>query len=177
MEERWAPEVDALCFAALARWVRDEDKPTRAIFASRYAPGDRRTFRAADGTRLGEVRRDDPDPAWAVTDSAALAEHLKQFPECVETVTEIDGTEAQVIAALAECAPHLLAEVTRVTPGAVEDALRQSRKGGFSAAPGIELVAPLGALKVVADKAAVVRVGRLVQSALPALDAAPEEMS
>lgn len=165
-----APEEIALFYAALRKWTNDEDTPTRAMFASAYANGDRRTFRADDGLKLGEVRRDDPDPYWAITDTEALHAHLREFPGCVETLAEIVGTQKQVLAVLREHAPELLAEVTRVRPEAVQAALDESRATGTPAAPGIERVVPTGALKAVADKAAVARVGALIRSTtLPAL--------
>lgn len=159
MAERLAPEVQALALAALAKQIKTLDPVVRATFAHDYENGDGRTFRSpVDGRKLGKVRRNDPDPEWRVTDADALRAHLLERGH-VETVREVIGGDETVVAVLAEHAPHLLAEVTRVPPAAVAAVMAATRKAGAPVdpdgqpVPGVELRHPEGSLVVTVDPA------------------------
>src|SRR5438874_11602102 len=110
--------------------------------------------------------RSAPDPTWTVVDAAALDAELRSYPGNLETVVEIVGDHAEVLAVLADHAPHLLADVVRVRPGVVEAALAQSAATGMPAAAGIEQVKPGGSLTVKPDAKADEVVERLVAAGL-----------
>lgn len=171
MNEPLAPEVEALALAELAKRVKSRTDAVKATFSQRYPDGHKDTFRV-DGMKLGSVYRSDPDPKWQVTDWAVLHAHLREFPGNVETIYEISD-ETQAVAYLAEHAPHLLVELTRVNPEAVTAALEQSAATGTPAAPGISLVKPSGVLTVRPDAAAGVAVERLVTTGRMTWDARP----
>lgn len=166
-------EIEALFLAELAKRVKARTAATKAVFGAAYAPGDKQTFRSpVDETKLGTVFRSDPDPEWRVVDWAALREHLRQDQANFETSHEI-ADEAAAIEVLREHAPHLLAEITRVNPDVVEEALDQSRRTGTPAAPGIERVKPEGVLTVRPDRNAGVAIERMVQAGVISWDGRP----
>lgn len=148
------PEVELLVLAELQKRVAARIKTTKAVIGQRYPDGRKETFRSPlDDRKLGIVYRTDPDPVWKVTDREALHAELRQFPGSLETVTEITD-EAAAVEVLREHAPHLLADITRVSDSVVDAALAQSEATGTPAAAGIERVKPAGVLTVTVDKAA-----------------------
>ncbi len=174
-----APEVEALVLAELGKRVKARTELVKATFSQRYPDGHRESFRAPDGSKLGQVWRSDPDPRWVVADEQALHAELREFPGNVETVVDIVDHDAAV-QVLREHAPHLLAEVTRVRPEVVAAALAQSAATGRPAAAGIEQVKPSGVLTVKPDPKAGAVVERMVAAGVitwdgrPVLEAAPE---
>lgn len=176
-------EAELIALKELEKRVKSRMSTTKAVVGASYEPGDKHTFRSPlDGRKLGQVWRTDPDAEWRVVDEAALLEHLRQFPECVETFFEI-ADERQAVAYLQAHAPHLLVEVERVIPQVIADAVTQSRETGEPAAPGIDLVKAPGVLTVKPDPAAgavierLQRAGWLGWDGRPTLPPAAEEAS
>lgn len=167
-----APEVEALALKALVKRVEARLTVVKALIGQRYPDGHGERFRAPDGSRLGQVLRTDPEPNWVVTDERALHAELRQFPGNVETVAEIVDLDAAVTV-LAEHAPHLLAEVTRVRPEVVKAALAQSEAAGAPAAAGIAQVKPSGVLTVKPDAKAGEAIERMVAAGLLTWDMRP----
>ena len=166
-------EVELIALAELTKRVKARQETTKAVVGAGYEPGDKHSFRSpVDGRKLGQVWRTDPDAVWKVVDEAALLEHLRQFPDCVEQFYEISDEQAAV-AYLREHAPHLLVEVSRVIPDVVADAVTQSRETGVAAAPGIELVKPPGVLTVKPDPGAGAVIERLQQTGWLGWDGRP----
>ncbi|MEV1294489.1 hypothetical protein [Pseudonocardia sp. NPDC049635] len=151
--EHQRPEVQALAIAALAKQIKAVDPVIRAMFAQDYSNGESKTFRAPDGRKLGQVRRNDPDPVWKITDRQTLDEWLRARGH-VQTVRELAVPEnhPELLAVLAEHAPHLLAERECVPEQAVAAALSESERTGEPVAPGIELVQQEGSLVVTVDR-------------------------
>lgn len=174
-----APEVEALVLAELAKRVKARTELVKATFSQRYPDGHRESFRAPDGSKLGQVWRSDPDPRWVVADSEALDADLRADPAHLVTVYEI-ADEQSAIDVLHSVAPHLLVEVTRVAEWAIEEALAKSAATGVPAAAGIEQVKPSGVLTVKPDPKAGAVVERMVQAGVltwdgrPAIESAPE---
>lgn len=176
MNNPLAPEIEALVLAELGKRVKARTEAVKAKFGQRYPDGHRETFRDPKfGLKLGIVYRTDPEPKWVVVDWDELHTHLRTFPGNVETVFEI-ADETQAIAYLAEHAPHLLVELTRVNPEAVTAALDQSAATGEAAAPGIGLVKASGSLTVKPDPQAGVAVARMVDAGLIEWDGTPREI-
>lgn len=151
-------EMEALALAELGKRVKANEKLTRTEFSQRYKDGDKETFRSpVDGAMLGMVYRTDPDPAPIVTDRDALVRHLATIPGCTETVVEIMGSEEQVLAVLAEHAPELLGQVTRVPDYVVSNVLAGCKAKGNTKGPdgkplaGVEMDKAGGVLTVKAD--------------------------
>lgn len=167
-----APEVEALVLAELGKRVKSRTELAKATFSQRYPDGHRETFRAPDGSKLGQVYRTDPDPRWVVADERALLAELREYPGNVETVAEIVDHDAAVTV-LREHAPHLIAEVTRVRPEVVEAALEQSAATGTAVAAGLALQKPAGVLTVKPDPKAGVAVERMVATGLITWDGRP----
>jgi hypothetical protein len=154
-----APEFEALALAELAKRVAKVKDATKAEFSQHYPDGRKETFRSpVDGVKLGQVYRTDPDPAPIVTDREALVRHLTTIPGCTETVVEIAGSDEQVVEVLAEHAPHLLAEVTRVPDHVVANVLAGCKAKGTATGPdgkplpGVAMDKPGGILTVKPDK-------------------------
>ena len=176
-------DVELLVLKELEKRVKSRQSTTKAIVGASYSDGDKHTFRSPiDGRKIGSVYRTDPDAEWQITDEAALLEHLRQFPDCVEHFYEITNTDA-AIKVLEVHAPHLLVEVSRVIPDVIQDAVTQSRETGKPAAPGIALVKGSGVLVVRPDAAAGSVIERLQEAGWigwdgrPALPPATEEAS
>jgi hypothetical protein len=167
-----APEVEALVLAELGKRVKSRTELAKATFSQRYPDGHRETFRAPDGSKLGQVYRTDPDPRWVVADEQALHAELRESPYNVEMVVDIVDHNAAV-EVLREHAPHLLAEVARVRSDAVSAALAQSESSGKPAAAGIELVKPSGVLTVKPDPKAGAAVERMVAAGVITWDGRP----
>ena len=190
--EPLAPEIEALVLGAWEAAAKKSKDAIKAIVAQRYSNGDRHDFVSPLGGKLGYVHRSNPVPAWVVTDETALMDHLATFPGLAETVydlavpgvgmvqLEAEDELAQVLLAHAR---HMLTEVQRIRPSAVEEALVASRADDKAAAPGIELVTPAeGTLIVKPDPGALDVVRRLVRAgqltwdgARPAVEAAAPE--
>lgn len=165
-------ETEALVLAELAKRIKSRTALTKATISDRFADGDKRTFRAPDGSRLGSIYRTDPNPEWRITDREALHAHLREFPGALETVTEI-ADEATAIEVLREHAPHLLIDITRVAEEAVLAAVQQSHDTGEPAAPGIQLVKPGGVLSVRPDTNAGEVIQRMVDAGVITWDGRP----
>jgi hypothetical protein len=166
MTDNLPPELEPLVLAVLAQRVKEATAAARAVIEHRYAEGTRNTIRSPlDDTKLGTVYRTDPDPKWSVTDRGALCKHLEDDPANVEYVDDIDGTNAQVIAVLAEHAPWLLARVERVRAEAITAAVAAAARGE-EPLPGIERVKPRGSLVVRPDKNAGPAIERMVAAGL-----------
>lgn len=150
-------EIDALFWGALEAVAKAEKATEKKLFGSSYSNGQGDHFRTFKGMKLGQVRRNDPDPYWHFSDKAQFAAHVRaEHPGVVETRKEIrPGMERHVIAVLSAHAPELLHEVEFVPDEVFTDALAHSRDTGEAAGPGIEWVAPEGQLVVDPDKAAV----------------------
>lgn len=192
--EPLAPEVEALVLGAWEAAAKKSKDAIKAIVAQRYRNGDRHDFVSPLGGKLGYVHRTNPTPYWAVTDETALMDHLATFPGLAETVYDLAVPGVGMVQ-LEECdelakvllvhARHMLTEVRRIRPSAVEDALAASRADDKAAAPGIELVTPAeGTLIVKPDGEALDVVRRLVRAgqltwdgARPAVEAAPAALS
>lgn len=151
-------EMEALALAELGKRVKANETLTRAEFSQAYPDGRRETFRSpVDGSMLGMVYRTDPNPAPIVVDKDALVRHLATVPGCTETVTEIMGTEEQILAVLAEHAPELLCEVTRVPDYVVSNVLAGCKAKGNTKGPdgkelaGVKMDKAGGVLTVKAD--------------------------
>jgi hypothetical protein len=169
-----APEVEALVLATLEKRVAARIKLVKAVVGQGYADGHKETFRSPlDSGRLGIVYRTDPEPKWVVADREALDVDLRAYPGNLETVVEIVGDHAEVLAELAEHAPHLLADRVQVRAGVVEAALAQSAATGVPAAAGIEMVKPGGSLTVKPDAKAGEVVERMVQAGVITWDGRP----
>lgn len=149
--EHQRPEVQALALAALKKQIGEVDPVVRALFAQDYGNGESKTFRAPDGRKLGQVRRNDPDPAWKITDRAKLREHLAVQGREEPTVDVEPDAWPEIMAVLAEHAPHLLIEGTQVPDEELDAALAEAKRTG-QPAPGIELVAQEGSLVVTVDR-------------------------
>lgn len=153
-----SPEMEALALAELGKRVKATEQMTRAEFAQRYPDGHKETFRSPAGLKLGQVYRTDPDPVAVVKDREALVRHLMSIPGCSESVMEIVGSEEQVIEVLAEHAPHLLAEVTRVPDYVVNNIVSAAKAKGAATGPdgnplpGVVMDKPGGVLIVKTDK-------------------------
>jgi hypothetical protein len=166
---------EALVLATLAQRVKARQDAVKAVVGQRYPDGHRETVRSPlDGTRMGQIYRTDPDPQWRVTDREALEAYLRLFPGNSETTVEIAPADLpEALAVLAEHAPHLLTDTTRLNPEAEKAALEQSAATGEPAAPGIARVKAAGALTVKPDKAAGDAVERLVQAGVITWDGRP----
>lgn len=171
------PEVELLALTTLAAQVRDRIAVVKAVVGTHYQDGDKHTFRSPlDDARLGQVYRTDPEPTWRVVDPDMLHRHLRHDPANMETVHEITDHQG-AIEALRVHAPHLLAEVNRVSADAADDAVH--RAAGGDPVPGVEKVKPAGVLTVKPDKAAAAVIGRMVEHGVltwdmrPALPAGP----
>lgn len=168
------PEVEAIALKVLETEVKKRQAAVKAIVGQRYDDGDKRAFRSPLGdTRLGTVYRSDPEPAWQVTDPDALHTWLADQPDYVEHTVEIVGDQAEVLAVLADHAPHLLADVIRVRESAVAEILGQAKTTGATDAPGIERVKPAGTLTVRPEKGAYEAVAALVAANLLTWDGRP----
>lgn len=144
-------EVELLVLAELQKRIKARFEQTKAIVGQDYEPGDKRTFRAPDGRKLGSVYRTDPDPKWTVTDELALREHLRQDPSSIEKRMDITSHD-DAVKVLLEHAPHLVAEVEVVRADAIADAVQRSREAGEPVAPGIDQVASPSTVAVRPDK-------------------------
>lgn len=140
------PEVEALILAQLGREVRNRQNLTRAIVGVGYADGDKHTVRSpVDGRKLGVVYRSDPDWSWQVVDPHALHAWLVDQPAHTTTSVEVRPDRwAEALAVLAEHAPDLLVDVTRVRDGAVDAVLATCDHQ--APPPGVERVKPAGVL-------------------------------
>lgn len=164
-------EIDALFWGALAAASKVEKEVEKSLCGQRYVNGQGQHFHSGTGMKLGQVRRNFPDPEWRFTDKAAFEAHVRtEHPGAVEIRTEIvPGKQAEVLAVLAEHAPHLLKDVDYVPEEVFTDALAHSRDTGEPAGPGIEWVQPTGSLGVYPDKAAVEFVRRAMRKELDVL--------
>lgn len=164
-------EIQALVLAELAKRVKTSQAATKAIVGNRYAPGDKQTFRSpVDDAKLGTVYRSDPDPEWQITDREALHRHLRENPANVVSHFEI-ADEQSAIDVLHNEAPHLLVEIERVSPDAVDAALARARQG--EPVPGVERVKPEGVLSVRPDKNAGDAIERMVAAGVISWDGTP----
>jgi hypothetical protein len=164
-------EIQALVLAELAKRLKTGQAATKAIVGGRYEPGDKQTFRSPlDDAKLGTVFRSDPDPEWRIVDSAATLGHLREDPANVESYFEI-GDEQSAIDVLHNVAPHLLIEVERVKPAAIDAAVERARQG--EQVPGVERVKPEGVLSVRPDKNAGEAIERMVQAGVITWDGRP----
>lgn len=169
-----APEIEALVLAELGKRVKKRTDLVKAVVGQRYPDGHKETFRSPlDGAKLGIVYRTDPDPEWKVVDAEALDTELRSYPGNVETFVEIAGDRAEVLAVLAEHAPHLLADSVQVRPDVVQAALAQSAATGAPAAAGIAMVKPGGSLTVKPDPKAGEAVERMVAAGVITWDGQP----
>lgn len=189
MNDDIAPEVEALVLGAWASAAAKRKDTIKAIVAQRYRNGDRHDFVSPLGGKLGYVHRSNPEPAWTVVDETALLDHLATFPGLSETVYDLavpgigivtlDAAD-ELVKVLLDAAPHMLVEVQRIRPDAIQEAVAASKADGAPAAPGIELVTPAeGRLIVQPDPGALdvvrqlVRAGRLTWDGnQPAIEAA-----
>lgn len=163
-------EVDCLFWGALGRVAASEKEAEKNLCGGDYANGEGAYFRSASGMKLGQVRRNDPDPEWRFTDKDAFAAYIRtEHPGVVETRQDIVGTDKQVKAVLSEHAPELLADVEFIPDEVFADALKHSRESGQAAGPGIEWVEPRGSLVVTADKAAVEFLRKAMRKELDAI--------
>lgn len=162
-------EVESLVLGEAIKRITARDKLTRALFGQRYEDGQKETFRSpVDGARLGSVWRSDPDFKWVVTDRAAFEAEMRTYPGNLITEVGIAPEDMpEVLAVLAEHAPGLITETTRLAPDVESLALEQSKATGKAAAAGIEKVKPAGTLTVKVDpKAGSAAIERLVASGL-----------
>jgi hypothetical protein len=173
--EPLAPELEVLALAAIAKEAEKRGTIVKALIGQRYPDGMRETFRSpVTAAKLGMVYRTDPEPKMVVTDKAALEEHLREFPG--NLITDVGVAEQdmpEVLAVLAEHAPHLITETQRLDPTTVDAALAQSRATGTPAAPGIESRKSAGVLTVKPDAGAFEQVGHLIQAGVLTWDARP----
>lgn len=178
-------EVESLVLAETVKRVTARDKMVRALFGQQYQDGEKQTFRSPiDGARIGSVWRTDPDFKWVVTDRAAFEAEMRTYPGNLITDVGIAPEDMpEVLAVLAEHAPGLITETTRLAPDVESLALEQSKATGTAAAAGIECVKPAGTLTVKVDpKSGSAAIERLVESGAidwdagrPVLDAPTEQ--
>lgn len=167
-------EIEALVLATLRKRVNEREKLVKALIGQRYPDGHRESFRTPDGSKLGMVLRTDPEPEWVITDRDALVEHLSSFPGAMVTEVRIAPEDMpEALAVLAEHAPNLVTETSRLDPAVVDAALAQSRATGQAAAPGIARIKPAGVLTVRPDKVAGEAVERMVAAGQITWDGRP----
>lgn len=167
--EELPAEVESLVLAEAVKRITARDKVVRAVFGQRYEDGRKETFRSpVDGSRIGSVWRTDPDPQWRVTDREAFEAEQRSYPGNLVTEVGIAAADMpEALAVLAQHAPHLITETTRLADGVEAAALAQSRATNQPAAAGIEWVKPSGTLTVKVDpKAGAAAIERLVGSGL-----------
>jgi hypothetical protein len=176
-------EIESLVLAETVKRVTARDKLNRAVFGQHYQDGQKETFRSPiDGARIGSVWRTDPDFKWVVTDRAAFEAEMRTFPGNLVTDVGIAPEDMpEALAVLAEHAPHLITETSRLADGVEAAALAQAKDTGTAVAAGIECVKPAGTLTVKVDPktgaAAIERLvsaGRIGWDGRPALPAADE---
>jgi hypothetical protein len=97
-----------------------------------------------DDVKIGTVSKTDPDDTAEVTDPAAFRDWMAtHYPENVRHQRHITGPMDEVVAVLAEHAPHLLSEeAVEVRPWARDEVLRKSVTAGVPVGPGGELDVP-----------------------------------
>jgi hypothetical protein len=103
-----------------------------------------------DDSKVGAVTMSDPAPVAAIADQAAFNAWVAEtYPEHIETVDEIAGSNREVVAVLAKHAPHLLRHVTVVNPDFVSqvktvavDARQPAGPGGEADVPGLSITVP-----------------------------------
>lgn len=112
---------------------------------------------------VARVSKSKPKPQATITNRAALASWIEdRYPEKLHTAPVIIGSDAEVLEALQEHAPHLVAVDTSVPDWAYNELRLKAEKAGQpigygneigdQAPPGIEVTLPDGALSVVVDK-------------------------
>jgi hypothetical protein len=164
-------EIEAIVLAELAKRVKTRQAATKAIVGGRYGAGDKQTFRSpVDDAKLGTVYRSDPDPEWRVVDREALHAHLRQDPTNIESFFEI-ADEPTAIDVLRAHAPHLLAEIERVSQAAVDAAVARASAG--QNVPGVAKVKPEGVLSVRPDRGAGDAISRMVAAGVISWDGTP----
>lgn len=157
-------DVETLVLAELRTRVSARYDTTKAIAGANLADGDKRTVRSPLGDKLGTLSRTDPDGDWEIVDRDQLAAYIREnHPDSVEWVSDIVGDPTAVVEVLAEHAPHLLAQVERVEPGAFAAVLALVRHSG-TPVPGIAWRKPAGVVQVRRDRACGAAVEKLVQA-------------
>lgn len=147
-------EVEVLVLKELGKRVLAAEKLAKATVGGGYGDGDKQTFRTPDGTMIGSVYRTDPDPEPVVTDEDALYRHLAAIPGMTETITQVMCSQEQLVEVLAERAPELLGEFTRVPEHAIRNVLAVCKAKGRPVGPdgkplpGVEMRKPEGVLTV-----------------------------
>lgn len=166
-------EIESLVLAEAVKRIAARDKVVRAVFGQHYPDGRKETFRSPlDGSRIGSIWRTDPDFQWKVTDRAAFEADMLTYPGNVDVQVGIAPEDMpEALAVLAEWAPHLITETSRLAAGVEAAALAQSAATGEPAAPGIELIKPGGTLTVKVDpKAGGGAIERMVAAGLISWD-------
>ncbi len=166
-------EIESLVLAEATKRIAAREKLVRAVFGQRYSDGQKETFRSPlDGARVGSVWRTDPDAQWRVTDRAAFEADMLTYPGNLDVHVGIAAEDMpEALAVLAEHAPALITETSRLAEGVEAAALAQSRATGIAAAAGIELVKPAGTLTVKVDpKAGAAAIERMVHAGLISWD-------
>ncbi|NKY47969.1 hypothetical protein [Nocardia cerradoensis] len=103
----------------------------RAELAARMGPGSKITaFDPADDTlTLGTASMSNPDPVAYITDKDAFEAWCRvTFPDPLETWTEIDATDAEVIEVLRKHAPHLVIVHNSIKSTVIERGLDRAAK-------------------------------------------------
>ncbi len=117
----------------------------RAATADVMEPGEAHPVRTPDGAMLARVRMTNPKPKTTarITDHVALTEWIgREYPERVQVVPTISDRTEEVIAVLAEHAPHLVELPTSLPTWCTEEVVKLSAKAGRPVGPGGELDVP-----------------------------------
>ncbi|MGW5514657.1 hypothetical protein [Nocardia africana] len=121
----------ATVLAAFEGYVKTQRTAHRAELTARMGPGSKITaFNPADDTlTLGTVNMSNPDPVAYITDKDEFEAWCRvTFPDPLETWTEIDATDAEVIAVLRKHAPHLVIVHNSIKPTVIERGLDRAAK-------------------------------------------------
>lgn len=116
----------------------------RGAVGSLLDKGDRVSVRSPlSGEGLGTVTMTDPKPKAMVTDPEELDDWIAEhYPEKTEWRRVVVGSEDEVLAVLAEHAPHLVTTQRHVPDWARAEVLRASAEAGVPCGPGGEADVP-----------------------------------
>lgn len=132
--------------SGLASYAADEVKTQRADVQLLMEPGEAHPVRSPlTGEMLARVRCSNPKPVTTVTitDHVALDEWIgREYPERLIVTPSVSTRTDEVLAVLAEHAPHLVEIATVVPEYARAEVVTASKKAGKPAGPSGELDVP-----------------------------------
>lgn len=147
---------------AVVKLLKSHVDDTRATVEAELEPGD---MKRPDG--LGSVSLSEPGCKAKVVDDAAFQAHCEATGETTVSVV-VDGPLEEVLAVLAEHAPHLIGERTYIPDWLIKQELEKAEAG--ETVPGVEVVETAPRLIVRTKDAAMREAAQILQGTPLALE-------